>query len=118
MLFSVLQNRVNIKLFELLLVTRLLKHLLAATLQDVVDIVCRIRFCCSSAHFVVQLLLLAIRNTALDSNEFQHALVASTFENFLLDRVLRNKAVDTDRLLLTDTMSSSHRLQVSLGVPV
>ena len=49
---------------------------------------------------------------------FKHHLPLGTFKNILFHRVLAHEAIDTDMGLLSDTMRTSHRLQVILGIPI
>ena len=96
----------------------MLEHLLSTALENVVDVVGGRGLCCSTTHLVVELLLLTIGHTTLDCDELKHALVSSALQNLLFDGIFRDKTIDTDRLLLTDTMSSSHGLQICLRVPI
>ena len=61
---------------------------------------------------------LLLGTTLLDHQLIQSKLLRRTFENLLLDGVLRDEPEDDDLLGLADPMSSIHGLQIRLWVPV
>ena len=48
----------------------------------------------------------------------QNHLLLRSFQDILFHCAHRHEAVDVDVILLPDTVSSAHRLQVVLGVPI
>lgn len=49
---------------------------------------------------------------------FEHHFTFGALQDILLHRVLADKAIDANVRLLANSMSTGHRLEVILGIPV